>query len=479
MNHRLVFWLGSLLGFSLGLWAQGIVVNDPSKSWTVSIPEPPIPRVAAGQSFISFYGHKVTRITDHRSSSDGASWVHYYSDRSPLSRNSTYLCINGSGGSTWIQPMAGGVPKGAAYMVYNHLERPTSIGQSAWSPADDELLYFIGDQVELWSFNARTRKKKMIRDFRKELNQNPFTKEGYLQLQTASRDGKRLMMNYLRMGKECFGLLFYDVSNNSLRVYHGDRIQKKFPAPINPSFRLVGGGADKDGTYVFIQENGQPINGNSPNPQESASTYTYVGKWDENPLAGPVHSLSGLLSTNHGAVMANGHARISGIEAGYINNVDWLNCLRVADVTKNPNPADKFRFPVRDVFFWPYSTGTGAHVSSGLFSDDWLALSVYQETSCGQRINTPMSNEILMISSKAEAVYDDKNHRIPKNGEFHRLTHHYSYPEDCQKPVPYWGQPHAALSMDGKYVVFTSTFGRTGRTDVFVVTLPKHLVPAL
>ena len=406
--------------------------------------------------------------------------MHFYSDRSPFSRDSTYLSFAGPGGSTWVQPMNGGSPRGSAWSVYDQNERPQSIGQSIWSPSDDEILYFIGDRVELWMINSRTRKKKMLRDFSKEISKNSFFKEGYLRLQFASRDGKRLLMDYLLMGKEAYGVLLYDVATNTARMYHGDRIQQKSPVPINPSFRLVGAGAEKEGAYIFVQENGNPINGSSANPQEAANTYTYVFHWNDDLLKGPGQALAGVYATNHGATLSKGHVRISGSESGfYINNTDWLFSMRRADLTKGPNAADKGRYPFRDVFYWPYSTGGGAHVSSGMISDEWLALSLYQETSCGQRLGTPLSNEIVMLSANAEALYDEKTHRIVKNGDLHRLTHHYSYPEDCVKPNSYWGQPRAAISMDGKYVVFTSTFGRTGRSDVFVVTLPKHLTPKM
>ena len=428
MNHRFL-----LFGLPVLLAAQGITVNDPSRNWASTVPEPPIPRVSAGQSFLSFYGHKVTRITDPRSSPDGGSWMHFYSDRSPLSRNSTYLVYHGPGGSTWVQPLNGSSFRGSAWSVYSDHERPQSIGQSIWSPGDDEVLYFIGDRVQLWMINARTRKKKMIRDFTKEIAKGSY-KEGYLRLQFASKDGKRLSMDYMREGKAAFGILLYDVETNTARMHLGDRLRQKSPVPINSSFRLAGSGAEKDGAYLFVQENGNAINGSSGNPQEAANTYTYVVPWNEDAL-GSGKSLSGVFATNHGAALSKSNVRISGNESGYyINNVDWLYSMRRADLTKEPTAADKWRFPYRDIFHWPYSTGTGAHVSSGGISDDWLALSLYQESSCGQRIGTPLSNEIIMLSANGEAIYDEKTHRIVKNGDIHRLTHHYSYPEDCEKP---------------------------------------------
>ena len=158
----------------------------------------------------------------------------------------------------------------------------------------------------------------------------------------------------------------------------------------------------------------------------------------------------------------------------YLKNTDWLFTLRRISLDAAPVPADSGRIPFEDIFMWPNSYGmTGVHVSAGGASDDWLALSLYQESSCKVRFDGPLANEIVMVSTWGKTEYDKNKHVLTKNGTIRRVGHHFSYPEDCSGSQPYWGQPRASLSMDGKYVVYTSTFGRTGRTDVFVLTLPK------
>jgi hypothetical protein len=370
--------------------------------------------------------------------------------------------------------MTDGMPSSLPYIVYDQ-RAPTIVGSSYWSPVDDELLYFIGDNVQLWSINARTRRKKMHRDFSKELSKG-MIKEGILRLNLISSDGKRFVMDYARMNKEIFGAILYDISTNTARAYHGDRVAVKSPAANNPAMRLAGVGAEKSGEFLFMQENGEPINPKSPNPLEYGNTFTYFGKWEDGPLAKGV-SFAGVFPIGHGASVSKGHIRATYESAFRLSSGDALFSLRRTDLTKAPDPEDRYRIPYRDIFFWPFTSGSGVHLSASSWSDDWLALSLYQEGSCGQRVIAPLAGEILMVSTKGETEFDPATQRLVKNGEIQRLTHHYSYPEDCTKAVPYWSQPRAALSTDGKYVVYSSSFGRTGRTDVFVLHLPKNLVP--
>ena len=456
---------------ALLLTAQNISVSDPATSWITTVPEPPIPNIAAGQSYTSWFGHKVTRVTDSRTGDGGSSWMHYYSDRSPFNKDSTFLVMYNQAGAIWVQPIDRAIPKGRAFLLTDVGRGPRHLGLSMWSPIDKDLLYVIGDFTKLWTLNATTKSWKMIRDFSKDLTGLP--KDGYLKIQFVSQDGNRMIFDYNIMAKEAHAILAYDVPKNAVRAYKGRNLAKRSPEP-NASFKLAGaGGADKEGDWISVQENGTPTsNGSSPDPLENANTLTFLVPWAEN-LLGSGYAIAGRVATGHGASMSHGHVRVTSSETGrYIGGVDWLNALRLISTQAAPNPADQGRIPYEDLFYWPGSYGmTGVHLSASGPSD-WLALSLYQESSCDKRLIKPLANEILMVSSQGRAVHDQTKHSITSNGVFRRIAHHYSYPEDCGQKNPYWGQPRAAISMDGKYVVYTSSFGRTGRLDVFAITLP-------
>src|SRR6185369_3733437 len=49
-----------------------------------------------------------------------------------------------------------------------------------------------------------------------------------------------------------------------------------------------------------------------------------------------------------------------------------------------------------------------------------------------------------------------------------RMAHHHSVYRS------YYDTPRANLSQDGKYVTFTSNWGNSGRTDVFLLKVPEN-----
>ena len=55
------------------------------------------------------------------------------------------------------------------------------------------------------------------------------------------------------------------------------------------------------------------------------------------------------------------------------------------------------------------------------------------------------------------------------SGRVKRICHHRS---DYLKTKEYWDSPRANISRDGKFVIYTSNWGASGRRDVFIAKVP-------
>jgi hypothetical protein len=91
------------------------------------------------------------------------------------------------------------------------------------------------------------------------------------------------------------------------------------------------------------------------------------------------------------------------------------------------------------------------HVSMRASDDAWVLLSLYQS---GAHTPGLFHNEIIQAATDG-------------SGSVRRLAHHHSAFND------YWDSPRANISRDGCFVAFTSTWGASGRRDVFVLDLSK------
>lgn len=91
------------------------------------------------------------------------------------------------------------------------------------------------------------------------------------------------------------------------------------------------------------------------------------------------------------------------------------------------------------------------HVSLRARDEDWALLSLY---AAGERTSGLFHEEILQVATDG-------------SGAVRRLAHHQTVYAD------YWTSPRANLSADGCFVTFTSTWGDSGRTDVFLASLAE------
>jgi hypothetical protein len=132
----------------------------------------------------------------------------------------------------------------------------------------------------------------------------------------------------------------------------------------------------------------------------------------------------------------NGHGFIIGAD-------NWMNRL-----TYRRYATPHQFYSVLDLF---NDWSQDAHIS--LIADDerWVLLSFYVANKLPN--SGVFKNEIVQVST-------DGKQRL------RRLCHHRSVMKS------YWDSPRACISRDGRFATFTSTWGDTGRRDVFILKVP-------
>jgi len=95
--------------------------------------------------------------------------------------------------------------------------------------------------------------------------------------------------------------------------------------------------------------------------------------------------------------------------------------------------------------------GQDFHVSMHASDDAWALLSLYES---GAHTPGLFHDEIVQVKTDGSQ-------------EVRRLAHHHSQFSD------YWDSPRGNVSRDGCFIAFTSTWGPSGRRDVFVLDLSK------
>lgn len=92
-----------------------------------------------------------------------------------------------------------------------------------------------------------------------------------------------------------------------------------------------------------------------------------------------------------------------------------------------------------------------AHISLLADDEQWVLMTFY----VGNKLKSsgPFRNEIVLV-------------KMDGSQQVRRLAHHRSIYKD------YWDSPRGDISRDGRFVAFTSTWGDTGRRDVFVLVVP-------
>jgi hypothetical protein len=130
----------------------------------------------------------------------------------------------------------------------------------------------------------------------------------------------------------------------------------------------------------------------------------------------------------------------SGFSSGfnnYLNTIDRRNFI-------NPKPIITLLRLEKD---W----SQGLHVSHLATNDDWILISFYEVGAVPAPLG-PFHNEIILVKT-------DGSEKVI------RLLHHRSVYKD------YYDTPRANISLDGRFVAFTSNWGGRPRHDMFIARI--------
>jgi len=176
---------------------------------------------------------------------------------------------------------------------------------------------------------------------------------------------------------------------------------------------------DKSGRYLVAKV----ATGGYESIVYDLQAHTSTGLTDGDPDYGPGHSDNGF-----------------GTVVGYEN---WMNRILFRSLT-TPH---QFTVVVDFANNWSHSE----HISFLAEDENWLEVSTYD---VGTPPNDSLRSEIFLV-------------RTDGSGEVQHICHHYSKVEG-----EYWASPRANISRDGNYIAFTSRWGDTGQTDLFLARVP-------
>lgn len=434
-------------GYYLGPRIVTPTVDDAWTDWQINIPEPPVPKIAAGESYQSM-GNTIWRITDE--SMGGGSWQHYYSDRSTLSSDSKHLVLIDGGGGTQFQRIdpETGAPVGKPFKPSD--PGGTIAAEGMWSPVSSTDYCTIVGGTKLVCYEVLSDTWTLIRDFAPELK--GLVGGGKIMY----FDGHQFVIDFAD-GKIGRAIIFYHFESDEAKVFAGTR------ASDWPNGRFLNGTCatiPKSGKWHLTQADGA-----------GEVTRTFRHPWGTDPFLDLV-PLAGKQGVFHGTSLTNHHVRVTSVEPGLVNGFknppDWITAFRKCAV--NEPPMSDGRLPWSDIFLIPASYGmSGIHLSANGKSDDWITAGLYQER--GDRIAGPLAHEIIAVDTRAEATHDPATRTI-KQGRIRRLAHHHSWPAAAGQHS-YWSSPRPSMSLDQRFVVFTSSLGPSGRNDVFALKLPE------
>lgn len=194
---------------------------------------------------------------------------------------------------------------------------------------------------------------------------------------------------------------------------------------------------DKSGQYAWIILTVRQSNGQAGQRVQNISTGA-ITTFDQPP------------AQDHIFVLGHAHQG-NGFAAGEDASTPAFQLRRFNNFSKYVNT---FMFTEPDgTKFWL----GGAHVSMSSTNDDWLTNSSYSVN--GQSMPA-FNQEIWQLANDG-------------SGRVRRLLHHRSIYLDPGDDYTneYFGNPKQNISRDGKYIAFTSNWGDSGRTDLFVAKI--------
>jgi len=422
----LLFWLLAFAGpdGASAAAGEGGAGTPGVKTDFRAYPEPPLPKLpkAGGTLVDPTFGTTIMRLTDEK---DGKACYTSYANMSAFNRDNTMLFAKCQGkGKVLFRFDPKGFKRLKSEPIFDRNppdgQRP-SWGDAIWSAKERDVIFLHGSKgKKLWSFNVTDRKYALLKDFTSML-----PPDGYINELSRSTDDNR------------FALIFYspkamrDDPKKYLRPKIGYCVWQREPDRIVFQ-REVSGYFDE----VEIDKTGEWLLIKTGDKSRKKGT---IRARIANLKSGDVEDLEDLRKD----VFAPGH---SGNGRGTVCGIDNYNnkiCLRkMARGSK-----------VLTLLDLKKDWAQGVHVSTLADNEDWAMVNFY--TTQKYKRDGLFHNELVLGATDG-------------SGRVRRLVHHRSVVTD------YIEAPHGNWSRDGKLIVFNSTWGRSGRVDVFILKVPPE-----
>lgn len=387
-------------------------------------PEPPLPKLpqAGGTLVDPTFGTTIMRLTDEK---DGKVCYTSYANMSAFNKDNTMLFLKCQGnGKVLFHFDPKGFKRLKSEPIFDKFPpggRRPSWGDAIWSARERDVIFLHGGKgKKLWSFNVTAKRYTLLKDFTSML-----PPDGTIEELSRSMDDNR------------FALIFYSpqAKKDNPRQYQRPKIgycvwQREpdkivFQREVSGRFDEVE--IDKTGEWLLIKTG------------------------DKSPKKGKIRARIANLKTGeiedledyNDNVFAPGH---SGNGRGTLCGMDNYNnkvCLRkMARGSK-----------VLTLFDLKRDWAQGVHVSTLADDEDWAMVNFY--TAGKSKRQGLFHNELVLAATDG-------------SGRVRRLVHHRSV------MTHYMEAPHGNWSRDGRFIVFNSTWGKSGRIDVFILKVPPE-----
>jgi hypothetical protein len=433
-----------------GTTAYAGTVNNYKTDHT-STTEPALKKLPlkGGKWFDEAYGTEIMRVTDD------SDWPTYglgtqYSIWPTFNCDNTYLLARqGANGGVYLigwdaTNFRRTTPEG--YLLPS--ATPTGKGivweDAFWSTVNPNLLYVHdGDKSttqEIWEYNvsthAFTNGSTPLHTFSMLSGQSAS-----LYLQQLSDDSDIFMYNFQQTATERAVVEYVVWKRSTNTILRQQNMAALGLEATDIEGNPMGGfnevRIDKSGQYAWIiltvrQSNGQ------------------AGQRVQNIATGAITTFDQPPGQDHRFVLNHAHQG-NGFAAGEDASTPGFQIRRFNNFSKY---VDTFMFTEPDgTKFWL----GGAHVTMSSTNDDWTTNSSY---SVNSQVMPAFNQEIWQLANDG-------------SGRVRRLLHHRSIfldPSDYYTNG-YLGNPKQTISRDGKFIAFTSNWGNSGRTDLFVAKI--------
>ena len=395
------------------------------------------PANAGGKIKDPVFGTEIMRATDARDYPAPGCGTWYSQWPTFNSNNSRLLIRCGSSGDMKIKAFD---PVSFTLGATLRTASTVSDGQSlqwqgaTWSRNDPDLIfvhasYYNQDYpavsgMKLYAYRPSANTLTLIKDFTSLAPGKP----DYLFEMHIAQDGKDDLFTFMqnRVGNPHNPLYFIVWRRSSDKV-----LQHILNAPFDANAALP----DKSGRWIFF-----PLNKTQPDLSRQRTLDLQTGRWQTIYWTGADDAPS------HGDVG-------TGTITGRGNFSGGFNLRNLTNV----------RGPVTILFDNKDAHGildwtNDQHTS--LYADDesWALLGLYDDPAETGKETGAFENEVMQVAM-------DGSQRI------RRLFHHRSHIDNFSDTTGYWAMPKPTSSRDGRFIAFTSNWGKSGRYDLFIAKI--------